>query len=144
MQCMETVVAVLFPDTSLRQKCWDIRCQWLLCIGRLVCKHKHVMLDCTLGKTGSKGVDHWRSFTTGQWGQTQAQAFCMYDWVCFYLGEAHIIWIKKKKNSKWFYFQTTVMNMYIEESPLPFSAASRFRSRRFQIPPNFIFLKKNI
>ena len=50
MQGMETVVAVLFPDSSLRQKCWDIRCQWILCIGRLVSKHRHVILNCTLGK----------------------------------------------------------------------------------------------
>ena len=91
MQCMETVVAVLFPDTSLRQKCWDIRCQWLFCIGRLVSKHRHVMLDCTLGKTGSNGVDHWHSFTTGQWGQTQAQAFCTDDWVCFTSESAHMV-----------------------------------------------------
>ena len=60
MQGMQSVVAVLIPDTSFRQKCWDIRCQWLLCISRLVSKHRQVMLDCTLGKTGN-GEDHWCS-----------------------------------------------------------------------------------
>ena len=60
MQCMEMAVAVLFPDTSFRLKCWDIRCQWLLCIGRLVSKHRQVMVDCTPGKTGN-GEDHWCS-----------------------------------------------------------------------------------
>ena len=62
MQCMEMAVAVLFPDTSFWQKCRKIRCQWLLCIGRLVSKHRQVMLPCT-------GEDYWCSFTTGQWGQ---------------------------------------------------------------------------
>ena len=60
MQGTESVVAVLIPDTSFWQKCWDIRCQWLLCISRLVSKHRQVMLDCTLGKTGN-GEDHWCS-----------------------------------------------------------------------------------
>ena len=60
MQGTESVVAVLIPDTSFRLKCWDIRCQWLLCIGRLVSKHRQVMLDCTLGKTGND-EGHWCS-----------------------------------------------------------------------------------
>ena len=47
------------------------RCKvsWLLCIDRIVPKHRHVMHNYMLGKTG-KDVYHWCSFTTGQWGQT--------------------------------------------------------------------------
>ena len=60
MQGMELVVEVLIPDTSFWLKRSDIRCQWLLCISRLVSKHRQVMLDCMLGKTGN-GEDHWCS-----------------------------------------------------------------------------------
>ena len=87
MQGTESVVAVLIPDTSFRLKCWDIRCQWLLCIGRLVSKHRQVMLDCTPGKTGN-GEDHWCSSHNWSMRSTPEHVFCCTDdWVCFYLRE---------------------------------------------------------
>ena len=87
MQGTESVVAVLIPDTSFWLKCWDIRCQWLLCIGRLVSKHRQVMLDCMPGKTGN-GEDHWCSSHNWSMRSTPEHVFCCTDdWVCFYLGE---------------------------------------------------------
>ena len=87
MQGTESVVAVLIPDTSFWLKCWDIKCQWLLCIGRLVSKHRQVMLDCMLGKTGN-GEDHWCSSHSWSMRSTPEHVFCCTDdWVCFYLGE---------------------------------------------------------
>ena len=87
MQGTELVVAVLIPDTSFRLKCWDIRCQWLLCIGRLVSKHRQIMLDCTLGKTGKvKTTD--AVLTNWSMRSTPEHVFCCTDdWVCFDLGE---------------------------------------------------------
>ena len=50
-------------DTSFGQKCLSIRCQWLLCIGRLVSKHRKVM--------------HW----CGSHQSISETSLCIVDWV---------------------------------------------------------------
>ena len=84
MRCMEMAVAVLFPDTSFWQKCRKIRCQWLLCIGRLVSKHRQVMLPCT-------GEDYWCSFTTGQWGRHRSMFVLQLTGFPFISESAHMV-----------------------------------------------------